>query len=100
MTDIRIIVTPPTPSAVQLPILETRVERSIDPDTLGWAPVDTLPIDAVPQEIVLQQVDVGTHYFRSITVDTDLATSPGENIQSAIVGYDAPSDGAITVTLE
>ena len=100
MTDIRIIVTAPTPSATQLPVAATRVERSIDPDALGWSPVDTLLIDADPQEIVLQQVDVGTHYFRSITIDTDGEGSLGDNVRSAVVGYDAPSDGTIEVILE
>ena len=99
MTDIRIIVTPPVPNNRQRRVIETRVERSIDPDSLGWTEIRTIPIEEDPQEIVLQQVDPGTHYFRSITFDDAGAESPGENVTPAEIGFDDPSDAVLLVAV-
>lgn len=99
MSDIRITVSPPTPSSRQRPIVSTRVERTLDAATLGWAEITTLPIGD-PQEIVLQQVDPGEHFFRSLTIDDAGDESLGDNVVSAIIGFDLPSDATLTVSIE
>ncbi len=99
MSDVRITVSPPTPNSQQRPIFATRVERTLDAATLGWTEIDTLLIGD-PQEIVLQQVDPGTHFFRAITIDDAGDESPGNNEVSVTIGFELPSDGTIDAVVE